>query len=218
MADEDQMTGGGSGVGERHLEEEEDQPGVVVNRRGDEVDEDDSPAEADNVLEGRKRKAPAPVWSHGGLKLADGGAMCNVLPGKCSVTFYSESSNTSNLTHHIIEHHRDLKVSQDLRAARDAKRKKKDEYIKKKSQQGSMLSFVTLSKGISDKKKEDLEKALIKHIVVSNKPFSDTECATMRELLFTAEPGYILPPRGTISNRVSNYYKVGVNNYFKLVP
>jgi hypothetical protein len=76
---------------------------------------------------------------------------------------------------------------------------------KKSDAQGSLLNFGR-RQGTISKAKEELDKALLQHIVSFNSPFSEVEEESFRHLMLKACPDYIVPCERTIARRVDEKY------------
>ena len=66
------------------------------------------------------RKGPLrfPVWECGGVKV-EGGSKCNI----CGKFSKSETSNTSNLIHHILKSHKNTASAKELESKLESKKK-----------------------------------------------------------------------------------------------
>ena len=185
----------------------------------DEPDEEVEEAECDpvstegSVLVGPKRKfkEASPVWECGGIKLPGCGSKCGIC-GKC---FTGGSTNTSNLTEHIIKKHKDKAEGKKLTKLRDEKRAKVKEMKKKKAaaavikaakpKQTSITVFTKRVGRIDLMKKKRIDKALVRMIVAENKPFSFVEKHNFREFVAALEPAYICPSKTTLTRMVDQY-------------
>ena len=172
--------------------------------------EEDSEEEDNNNLEGlqmpqRKRKEPAVVW-----KLADrveGGELCKKI-------YTCAQGNTSNIYKHMVSTHRDreevkmLIKEQTLRKEK-LKLKRLQKEKKKLSRNQPLITNFSNRRGILDPlKKKRIDEALVKMSICMNRPFDDVENHHFRNLMFIAEPNYIVPSR---RRHVANFDSEAVN-------
>ena len=175
---------GGRRMGSEEEEEETEEE--------DDVSEEDGNGniEVDHNTRGRKTRDPAPIWKFGGLKMPDGSAKCTL----CTYTLIPKTSNTSNLTSHVRIKHKDTEIGKKLEAAVKEKenRTKKKQEAAKKGKESGMLKFVNRQPFIGKDKKDELDKCLVKHFIMSNSPFYEADEWSFRNLMFKANPGYLV--------------------------
>ena len=175
----------------------------------EELDEDDDRCESDALHYVPKRaiKIPSPVWECGGVKV-DGGSKCNM----CGKFFKSETSNTSNLIHHILKSHKNTASAKELESKLESKKKaaaeKKDikkQALKRKHSQSSIRNFVKKATPIDPLKKRKLEEAVLEYMIVENQPLSLVDKPSFRKLMCVAEPSYICPSRKTVTRKFDDF-------------
>ena len=151
----------------------------------------------------RKRKADAPVWQHGGIKV-DGGSKCAL----CGKVYKTDINNTTNLTGHILAKHKNTEEARLLKAEVEEKKRKseaaKDELDKKKKekQQFSQSRITTFAKKtipIDPVKKKQVDQALVEYLVVENRSFETVEKEAFRKLMHSANPDYKCSSRRTVT-------------------
>jgi hypothetical protein len=158
--------------------------------------EDDNNNLAGLEMPKRKKKVPAAVW-----KLADrvvGGAKCKL----CEKTFKCTQGNTTNIIGHMQSKHRDKAEVQLLINEQKTKREKlklkrlqKEKKLSNCRKQPLITNF-SIRRGIMDPlKKKKLDAALVKMTICMNRPFDDVENHHFHNVLFIAEPNYIVPSR-----------------------
>ena len=178
--------------------EEENIVDENCNENNIEISDEDS--DADLIMPTRKSKDPSPVW-----KCADrvegGGAKCRF----CPTIIKSTKGSTSTIINHLIKKHKNKAAVKDLEKEIDKKRgalklkRLQDQKNKVMNKQPSFLNF-SKRRGVMDVlKKKKLDLAIVKMIVLMNKPFSDVENPFSRQLLFTAEPNYLCPSRNSVT-------------------
>ena len=88
-------------------------------------------------------------------------------------------------------------------------KEKEMEKLKQKQQMASkqnlMLSYVRRSTPIDQKKKEKLDKALVKFITTEKLPFELVEKHAFREFVAQLEPDYIMPSRTTVTRKFDEF-------------
>ena len=159
------------------------------------------------VIPKRKLKDPSPVWDNGAV-MWENGIKCNF----CGKNYSYNSSNTSNIMEHIITKHSDRTEGKTLKRLRDDNRKKRMEklkdnaakkVVKQKIKQSDLKAFF-FKKEIDPVRKKKIDEAILKYVVVENKPLDTVEKHAFRDMMFTLEPGYICPSdkkfRGMIDN------------------
>ena len=188
-------------------EQGEDQDGGV-----EDTDTGRSVSDSVLVLPKRKVKDPSPIWNECGAKVYNESGC--VIGGKCNFcgkVYKSNTGNTSNLIRHVMIRHKDKAEVGRLSKERkilDAKRKsKKVEAEKKRKSIPTMLNFCHRKSYIDPVKKKKIDEAILKHIVMDNKPFSLVDSHSFRDMLFKAEPNYIVPSRFTITNAMKKEAK-----------
>ena len=143
-----------------------------------------------------KRKKVSPVWNC--ISEHPSGGKCNY----CDTVFKLSQGSTSNAVKHLITHHNEVEevknMMKEIKEKENVKKQKIDDALKKSASQPKLTSFVRRKGIIDPKKKKNLDEALVKYLVRSNKPFSEVENAGLRNVLFVAEPNYIVPSRPTI--------------------
>lgn len=148
----------------------------------------------------------APVWLHGGEKLPDGTQNCTL----CSYSIKPSKSNSGNMTSHVLRKHKYTQTAKNLKIAVDNKAKLQGEkrklVEKKKSDTAGMLKFVNVQPKINKSYKEEMDYAVLQHLVTSNNPFSEVDEWSFRNMMFKANPGLVLPSRHTIARRVDTEF------------
>ena len=151
----------------------------------------------------RKRKADAPVWQHGGLKV-DGGSKCSL----CGKVYKTDINNTTNLTGHILTKHKNTEEARLLKAEVEEKKRKSEaakEELEKKKKEGKQFSqsrittFAKKTIPIDPAKKKKVDQAMVKYLVVENRSFETVEKEAFRNLMHSADPAYICPSRRTVT-------------------
>ena len=151
----------------------------------------------------RKRRAAAPVWQYGGVKV-EGGSKCQL----CGKTYKTDNNNTTNLTAHILRKHKGSEEARLLQEETEGKRKKLEEKQKQseeknkerqKFSQSRITTFASKTSPLDPAKKKQIDNAVVEYLVVENKPFQTVEKEHFRSLLYSANPSYICPSRATVS-------------------
>ena len=173
---------------------------VDENENAISVSDGESEAEADLIMPIRKSKDPSPVWTCAD-RVEGGGAKCRFCPTIIKCT----KGSTSTIVNHLIKKHRNKAAVKDLEEAIEKKRgavklkRLQDQKKKIMNAQPSILNFSTRRGIIDSFKKKKLDEAIVKMIVLMNKPFSDVENPFFRQVLFTAEPNYLCPSRHKVT-------------------
>ena len=182
-------------VGEEQGEVEEDDD--VDNENGSEPEGMDEATDNNNLeMPQRQIKKPAAVWNL--AQRVEGGARCNL----CEKTFKCDRGNTSNIMGHLRHKHRDRPEVQLFVKEQDAKKEKlkikrleKEKKTRSRGNQPLIRNF-SVKRGIMDPlKKKKLDEALVRMTICMNRPFEDVENHHFRNVLFIAEPNYIVPSR-----------------------
>ena len=189
---------------ERDDEDGEGEGGGEENERGgDERNDDQAIDVEEEATPVRKRKAAAPVWDYGGVKV-EGGAKCGI----CGKFYKTDINNTTNLTGHILAKHKNTEEGRRLKEEVDAKKaraKAKDEIEKKKKEntkkvtQSKIVTFAKKAIPIDPVKKKQIEKAMVEYLVVENQPFEVVEKEAFRKMMHSLDPSFICPSRKTVT-------------------
>ena len=143
----------------------------------------------------RKVKEPSAVW-----KVAErvgGGAKCNF----CKKIYKCAQGSTTNIIAHMQSKHQSR---EEVKILVSEQRKKKQKITVKRCQTEKkriennqpLISNFSNRRGLMDVlKRKKLDSALVKMTICMNRPFSDVENFHFRNLLFIAEPNYIMPSR-----------------------
>ena len=194
---------------EMDVEEEDQERDIEDEDEEDQEDdeEDDIGERSVLVLPKRKVKNPSPIWSECASKIySESGSFIGGKCNFCGKVYKSKTGNTSNLTRHVTTRHKVDHKAEVGRLAKEKKTKnakiksKKIEAEKKRRSIPSMLNFCHRKSYFDPAKKKQIDEAILKHLVVDNKPFSLVESHSFREMMFKAEPNYIVPSRFTITN------------------
>ena len=206
VGDQDESDGGGdSGDAVEVIEDgNETVRSVMIERENDNTNEPEEEMDTDSESENsfglemptRTIKNPSAVW-----KLAErvhGGAKCKI----CKKTFKSAQGNTSNIIGHLKNKHSDKAEVQLLIKEQVAKKEKMKlkrlQKVKKMNDRGNqpLITNFSIKRGVMDPlKKRKLDAALVKMTICMNRPFDDVENHHFRNVLFIAEPNYIVPSR-----------------------
>ena len=203
--DESDSDGMGEGDELEVFEDRNETVGMELENRNDAQEEMDPVLEVENnngeendglEMPMRKIKNPSAVW-----KLAEkveGGAKCKL----CEKTLQCSRSNTTNIIGHLTIKHWDRAEVKQLIKEQDDKREKLKIKRLQKEKKKSNLGNQPLIKNFSVKrrmmdplKKKKLDTALVKMTICMNRPFDDVENHFFRNVLFIAEPNYIVPSR-----------------------
>ena len=183
--------------------------GVGANPDGSVSDQEKEFDDDVLVVPNRKMKENAPVWQCGGIKLSSNKQKCSL----CSKIFTSKTANSSNIRDHILRVHSNTEEAKRLKILTEEKRvkekEKEMEKFKQKQQMASkqnlMLSYVRRSTPIDQKKKEKIDKALVKFITTEKLPFELVEKHAFREFVAQLEPDYIMPSRTTVTRKFDEF-------------
>ena len=185
-------------------EEEADDNGPGVNQEeGTPIDvENNNPIDLEDNVEvvtmKRKRAGQSPVWDFAERVSVDK-VRCNV----CKLAFKCPVSNTSNIRDHLLNKHRGTKEAEELVAKINEKSKAKKMKENKKDKPCSIKQFFNADQ-LPNKIKEELDKCLVEFIICENKSFESVESHFFRKLMFTANNGYIMPSRRTLTRKVDD--------------
>ena len=150
-----------------------------------------------------KRKCPASVWQF--AEKVNGNARCNI----CKCCFVCPSGNTSNITSHILNKHKNTaeanKLKDDL--AEKVKAKKAKEEVQKRREkeggtQASISSFFTGFRPLTKKVKEEIDDNLVEYLICENESFETVESHFFRKMMFFANKSYVMPSRSTITRKI----------------
>ena len=181
---------------------EEDDQVEIVDSDADGEDVDEMDTQSNNNLDDyeldmpqRKLKEPAAVW-----KVADrvmGGAKCKL----CHKLYKCLQGNTSNIIRHLVTKHKNkeevkLLIREQTKKKEKLKLKRLQTEKRKSENSQPLITSFSKRRGILDPlKKKRLDAALVKMTVCMNRPFEDVENHHLRNLLYIAEPDYIVPSR-----------------------
>ena len=137
------------------------------------------------VMTKNKVKDPSPVWANGAV-LVKNGIKCQF----CGKVYSQNYGNTSNIMQHILNKHSNLPEGRKLKMLRQERRNKRQEKTKAevskrseliKLKQSSLKTFCR-KQSIDMLRKKKIEHALLKYIIVENKPFDTVEKHAFREM------------------------------------
>ena len=180
--------------GEDEIQELESQAGCEDEIQEMESQDADADKNQNNYNLKRKRTNQAPVWNC--AEKTETGAKCSF----CEKTWVIKDGSTSNVLRHLETCHREeenvKKMISDYDNMRKQKKQKREKERKEAAPKLTSFGF-TRKEGIDSKLKDNIDKSIIKYLISSHRPFSDVNVPEFREMIFTANPGYLCLDRKT---------------------
>ena len=177
----------GEGEGECRDSDTEDEEAVEISDRNHNFGELDMPQ--------RKVKELSAVWKV--AEKVEGGAKCKF----CKKIYKCAQGSTTNIISHMQSKHGNreevkILISEQKKKKQRLKLKRLQSEQKRIDTNQPLISNFSNRRGLIDVlKRRKLDAALVKMTVCMNRPFSDVENHHFRNLLFIAEPNYIMPGR-----------------------